>query len=235
MTFGRDPLPGAARRYEAPARTSLPGPARLTPVPELSALQADPTPSGRAQTQLLVEVRDLDPTLRRGAAGVSTFRAESGADYRWQPLAAGAAAADGAWRFSVRAEVGADLVVTLASASDRARHGYLTRRVVVVEPGATVQLSGARHEVRFDLPQGIDQAGPLRLQRVDDRDWLPMEAAPSGLRLRSGTTTTLRLGAGRYELQDPLAPSAVQPFEVPAPSGAIVLRRPLARAPGDRR
>ena len=125
--------------------------------------------------------------------------------------------------------------MTLASASDLARHGYLTRRVVVAEPGAVVRLSGAQHEVRFDLPDGVEQAGPLRLQRVDDREWLPMEAAPAGLKLQRGARTSLLLGAGRYELQDPLAPTAAQVFEVPAPAGAVTLSRSLARAPDGRR
>ena len=96
-------------------------------------------------------------------------------------------------------------------------------------------LRGDVHRVRFDLPEGTEKAGPLLLQRVDDREWLPMEAAPAGLKLQRGARTSLLLGAGRYELQDPLAPTAAQVFEVPAPAGAVTLSRSLARAPDGRR
>lgn len=235
LTFGRDPLPGADQRYEAPSRTPLPRPARLAPVPELSALQASAPPDERPLIPLRVEVRDIAAALRTPNAGVAVFLAATGGDFRWRPLSVSERRDDGAAALSVRAPAGAEYCVTLASASDRARHGYLARRVVVVAPGAIVRLSGALHDVRFDLPDGADQAGPLRLQRIDDRDWLPMQAAPSGLKLRSGTRTVLQLGAGSYELQDPLTPSAAQVFDVPAASGAVMVSAALLRAPGDRR
>ncbi|MCK5940869.1 MAG: hypothetical protein KAI24_02770, partial [Planctomycetes bacterium] len=85
-----------------------------------------------------------------------------------------------------------------------------------------VALDGAVHRVRFDLPTDLDQAGPLRLQRVDDRQWLPMLHATSGLRLRRGVDLTLTLGAGSYELQDPLAPERAQTFELPGTTAVTV-------------
>jgi len=220
-------------RYRAPTRTPLPRPTRLPPVPELGALQRGARAAEPALAEFTVEVADLAPA--RDGLGVATFRAATGGDFRWQPLAAAEPRGASALALSVRARRGEEIAVTLASASDLARHGYLNRRVVIAQPGAVVRLSGARHEVRFDLPDGVEQAGPLRLQRVDDRDWLPMEAAPAGLKLQRGARTSLQLGAGRYELQDPLASAAAQVFEVPAQAGAVTLSRSLARAPDGRR
>jgi len=235
LAVGQDPLPGAAARYQPPARAALPRPERLAPAPAPDALPRLPWASGPALAEVKVVVYDLDPALQGDAAGIATFLAATGGEFRWRPLADGARRDDGALVFAVRAPLGAELTATLASASDRARHGYLTRRVVTVAPDEVVPLSGARHTVRFDLPEGVEQAGPLRIQRTDDRDWLPLDAAPAGLKLARGRRTSLQLGAGRYELQDPLVADDAQQFEVPAEAGAVIVRRPLARAPGARR
>ncbi len=90
-------------------------------------------------------------------------------------------------------------------------------------------LPGAVHRVRLDLPTDHDRAGPLRLQRVDDRQWLPMLHGTAGVTLVRGTELALQLGAGSYELQDALRPELRQRFEVPAVE-VVELSAELARA-----
>ena len=116
--------------------------------------------------------------------------------------------------------MGTRLTVTLARDREHARHGYLDKQVLDVtsENGHTaplVILQGLTHDVQFNLPTNIERAGPMRLQRVDDRQWLQMSHDTSGLTLRRGKVTILELGAGTYELQDPLLPERTQQFTVP--------------------
>jgi len=86
---------------------------------------------------------------------------------------------------------------------------------------------------RFELPSGRGRAGPLRLVRVDDPQWLPMEHGTTGVLLADTESVTLLLGAGTYELQDPIARDKTQRFDVPA-KDAVVISSTLTVAPIDR-
>ena len=93
---------------------------------------------------------------------------------------------------------------------------------------------GLTHKVLFHLPLRVEGAGPLRLTRVDDRQWLLMPDNTSGLTLRRGTETSLQLSPGTYELQDPLAPNRSQQFTVPETTNVEVTAS-LTRVRDDRR
>lgn len=155
-------------------------------------------------------------------AGVATFDTLTGADFHWLPLSEASAGQDGALQAKVHAAAGTRLTVTLSAKRAHARHGYIARQIVDIEAAngtsaAIVKLNGRVHKVQINLPTNVERAGPLRLrlQRVDDRRWLPMRHSSSGLLLQRGITTSLRLAPGIYELQDPLASDRSQQFTVP--------------------
>ncbi|MBX3462069.1 MAG: hypothetical protein KF830_02785 [Planctomycetes bacterium] len=172
------------------------------------------------------------------AAGIATYDAHTGADFAWTPLSAGMPLDDDAWSLPSATLVRGDLVVALASAPGLARHGYVARTIVAGDRGAAgqalvVDLRGGITTVRFELPASAQRAGPLRLVRCDDPQWLPTFHAATGIELQAGQPTALALGAGDYELIDPIAPERRQRFQVPA-SGPVVLSPTLAGARGNR-
>ncbi|MFN3241738.1 MAG: hypothetical protein ACE37K_09525 [Planctomycetota bacterium] len=237
LAVGRDPLPGAEERFVVAPPTQLPAPTRLAPIPGIETSQVPDTNIGAVATRVTVPVHisDLPESLRNGTAGVATYHTDTGGDFRWYPLDEAIPGQRGGLLITAQAPQGTRLTVTFSARREHARRGYLDRHefeVDATDTGATpiVELDGAVHAVRFDLPTDVDQAGPLRLQRVDDRQWLPMLHSTAGLKLRSGTELTLQLGSGAYELQDPLAPERAQRFEVPGtPAVTVTAALPPAR------
>ncbi|HEB53262.1 MAG TPA: hypothetical protein ENI87_08420 [bacterium] len=219
LAIGRPALPGAESNLaiEAPAR--LPRPERL---PELPRIRENGFATDRrhevGERSLTVVLSSVPAVVDPGVAGIATFDSVTGGDFRWFPLVAGEDEDDGSLRMTVTTAVDGPLTITFAAAREHARHGYLSRRRLDADSdaaGAPITLAGETYRVRIDLPPGTDRAGPLRLQRVDDRQWLPMLHSTSGLTLRRGAELVLDLGAGTYELQDPIAPERSQRFDVP--------------------
>ena len=102
----------------------------------------------------------------------------------------------------------------------------------------TQRITGARVHLGRALSTGIRMievsCRPLRLARVDDPLWLPMQHSSSGLTLRKDHQTTLQLGAGDYRLEDPIVPDQFQQFRVLAATKVLVSEK-LAQARDDHR
>ena len=244
LAVGREPLPGASERFQLPARTDLQRPRRLEPVRDV--LDAQDSKSFDQQGNSLLPVRvlldiaaDAAEAPARARAGIASFHTKTGGDFRWLPLSAATSGPDGQRSFEVTARENTHLTITYAAAREHARHGYIDREVVNVGAAGdsrlqTIQLSAATYAVRFELPDGVDQAGPLRLQRIEDRQWLPMANATTGLKLRRGEPTALELAVGTYELQEPLITGARQTFVVPEVE-VVQVTPALARSGAGRR
>ncbi|MFT4515884.1 MAG: hypothetical protein ACI89X_001998 [Planctomycetota bacterium] len=239
LAVGRDPLPGAADRFEAPQLEQPAAPARLAPVAGIETSQV-PSIDDRIRDRATVTIHVHDaPTLQgNSSAGVATFHTLTGGEFRWLPLSEATLGEDNSLVVTADAQLGTRLTVTLASNREHARHGYIAKKVLDVasENGRQtplVSLQGLVHDVQFNLPTNVERAGPMRLQRVDDRQWLPMRHDTSSLTLRRGKVTSLKLGAGTYELQDPLLPERSQQFTVPETT-TIEVSATLAPARDDR-
>ncbi|HEX5051556.1 MAG TPA: hypothetical protein VFZ65_07290 [Planctomycetota bacterium] len=217
--------------------TAPPAPARLDSAPEL---QRSTTPAAVSRAQsgaipIVVHVSDLPPSLRNESAGVATFAADTGADFVWTPLASATEAADGSLGLTSWAQGTGETVVTLATSRTTARHAYLAR--TTIRPGqrsssnpADVDLRATISNVRFVLPEGADRAGPFRLVRVDDAQWLPMHHTATGITILAKEPQSVLLGAGSYELCDPLADDRRQRFDVPRSEPVLVKASMLADA-----
>ena len=239
LAIGRDPLPGAETRFTLPELERPARPARVFPTP---AENLQPLPELQAQISdrvtVPIQVTSVAPFLKDASAGVATFHSLTGGDFRWYPLSEALPGNEHSLLITSDAQVGSQLTITLAAKPEQARHGYLAQTTIEVTAAngrATplVTLHGAAHDVAFNLPANVEQAGPLRLLRIDDQQWLPMLHSTSGLALRRGVTTKLKLGAGTYELQDPLAPERTQQFTVPG-SAVVEVSETLAPARDDR-
>lgn len=240
LAIGRDPLPSPLHPVGIPAPPPIAPPEPLPRSDEVEALRngADPEAAGDLRNTrritLPVHVANAPEPLRANG-GVATFHRVTGGDFRWHALADADAADDGSLLIHADAVIGSALTVTFAASRAHARHGYLARVDVDVArhadsgTAAPIALDGSVHRVRFDLPESVDRAGPLRLQRIDDRQWLPMLHSTAGLTLARGTELELELGKGDYELQDPLAPERAQQFAVPG-SDSITIAPELAPA-----
>lgn len=222
LSIGRDPLPGAETPFVAHELAKPPLPERLAPIAGIETSSVPPIKNlPDARVQVAIAVDNVPEFLRTQDAGIATFHTATGGGFRWLPLLGATTADDGTVLAKVEAEVGSSLTVTLAASRAHARHGYIARHILDVEAtnGTTtakpIRLDGHVHEVVINLPNNVDRAGPLRLQRIDDRRWLPMLHGSSGVTLQSGTITKLRLAAGTYELQDPVAADRRQQFTVP--------------------
>lgn len=203
-------------------------PEHLPPAAEFSR-HAAPAAVARAATPNLVVpvlVRGVDPAWRTPDMGVALFAAETGADFVWQPLAGAAPAADGSLLVECTTGAMGDVVVTLASERRFARHGYLaklqTRPVVASrDRSQPMELAVRAAAVTFAAPELPYHVGPLRLARRDDPDWLPPLPTATGLAFDGATRHTLLLGAGDYELRDPLSDRAQQ-FSTPATTNVAI-------------
>ena len=240
LAAGRDPLPGVRDRFE-PAPFALPAlPKRLLPIEGIEISTAKPADSARKlSVSIRIEVRDVPSSMDQKLAGVAIFHTLTGSNFRWMPLNDATSAENGSLQFMIEAPTTSMLTVTLAANREHARHGYISRRTIdvvstSVKTAPLVTLQGLTHKVRFNLPPRVAGAGPLRLTRVDDRQWLLMPDNTSGLTLRRGKETSLELSPGTYELQDPLAPNRSQQFTVPETTNVEVTAS-LARVRNDRR
>jgi len=189
-----------------------------------------PDVSPRSRREVTVRVLELADELRADG-GIATFHTATGSDFRWFPIADAERDADGALVVRATAVCDCRLTITFAAQRGQARHGYLQRTELDLQQQPDdippVDMLGTITTVRLQLPTYADQAGPFRLQRADDRMWLPMLHGTSGLTLKRGRELELQLGPGPYELQDPLHPERSQAFEVPRDT-TVVLSETLA-------
>lgn len=212
-------MPGATERFRQPEPSRPLAPSRLGASPPLRGEDA-PIEVGAAATGAVTLTVLLSGAADVEASGLATFHTLTGGDFRWHPLRDSREQADGTRAFQIEARRDTPLTLTFAAERAHARHGYIAReRRSMLAPASETELvvamSAVTHSVRLLLPANVERAGPLRLQRVDDRQWLPMLYTTSGIELRRGAETTLQLGAGTYELQAPLAPNQRQTFTVP--------------------
>jgi hypothetical protein len=214
-----------------------PAPKRLPPDPgfdqQTFAASASREPAmGR---RLRITLRGVPAELRTPAAGVASFQASSGSDFVWSPLAT-ATGGNEVIELLTTVRGSGDVVVTLAAARPFARHGYLLRQQVAANgDGAElrVDLTLTTARVRLRLLDPDIASLPLRLVRRDDPQWLPMELGGGSIVVPRGGELTLLLGAGDYELRDPLAPSRAVALQVPG-SSEVDVSAALATERGDR-
>ncbi len=231
--------PGRTTTASDPVPFAIPTPpTRLAGDPAFarSAAPATGTREIPVATRLRIVMKGIAPSLRTADSGVACFDATSGAGFVWTPVSE-AAERDGSLELDVTVHGSNAQNVTVASKREFARHGYLA--LARWDPrsssaGSTeVVLDATAQNVSFALPPSAQRAGPLRILRLDDPQWLPMELASTGLYLTRGATTTMLLGSGVYELGCPIDPERRQRFEVPA-DGAVVLTPALSLVPADR-
>lgn len=176
------------------------------------------------------------PAALRTRLGVATFATVTGGDFVWTRLDDGVLEPGGSITVRSLVPTDGDLDITIAPSAELARHSYLVRRHLAAaerrqDQRGAVTLSALPTEVAFVLPvspPGETCRGPWRLVRLDDPNWIPQQLDSTGVFLNSERTTTLLLGPGRYQLQDPLEPARHQEFAVPADS-TIMLSDELAR------
>lgn len=241
LAIGRDPLPAADTALQPPKIERLSAPSHLDAYVDEQG-DAPPAFAPNAPRRLVtlpIQVVDAPRDLREGTGGVATFDEVGGGEFRWYPLDEAIDGQDGSLLVTAEAELGARLSITFAATSDQARHGYLSRRDLLIESpdgrsAPLVSVRGDVHTVRFDLPTDAERAEPLRVRRADDPQWLPMLHGTSGMNLKRGSNTELLLGPGDYVLQDPLEPTRSQSFQVPGTS-AVTLSRDLAPTRSARR
>lgn len=217
----------------APAR-----PERLPPAPEF-AREAMPAAAQRdaTTTEIVVRLPHLPAVAAGTSAGIATYDARTGADFTWTPLERATSGTDGAGLVvRTRSRVRGDVVIAFATAPQWARHAYLTRTSAdAARAGSAplhVDLPVAIATVELVLPATAGGAGPLRLVRCDDPQWLPSADAATGIALGDAGATLL-LGVGDYELVDPIDPTLRQRFTVPT-DRPVVLSADLTRARADR-
>lgn len=217
-------------------------PERLPPRRDLNEPVAASTNLPLVTEDALTVIVTGVPASLREQIGVATFASVTGADFVWTPLRDGTLTADGS--VTVRSAVPSreDLDITLASAAEHARHAYFARAHPPIAArrgdGATaVRLEATLATVTFELndsPVGQACRGPWRLVRLDDEKWLPQQLLSTGLYLTGESPTTLLLGSGTYQLQDPLLPARQQEFTVPG-TNRVVLNAELAMPRAGRR
>jgi len=232
LALGRGPVHTAPPRAIAdlprpPAPERLPGGFDV----RREASAADAIWQDGAPVDVAIRVRNLPKELLGAETGLAVM-AETGADFDWVPLAETTAAPDGALIATSKSHAGDKLSVTLATSRAFARHGYLARSIARVkrEPAgaiAEIPFDVDVATVRLQLPPTARRAGPLQLRRVDDPQWLPIHCAPNGITLVGDSPQDLLLGAGQYELSDPLDQAHRQRFEAPS-RDPIVLIESLA-------
>lgn len=224
-----------------PAIAPIVPPALPSRLPAAAEFERNTLPAAARRTQPSATVRVHIPAvpaaLRNGQSGVAVFDAATGADFVWTPIDAAAIDADGAVTVAIVTRVRGELTVAVAAAAEWARHGYLARTSVTID-GPTgreiaVELPVAIGEVSLALPDGAPAPGPLRLSRCDDPFWLPTFLSATGLQVAPGEPVHLLLGAGCYELIDPIDAERRQGFDVPA-AHPVVISAPLIPARVDR-
>lgn len=230
-------------RREPAFTTAAPatGTVRHAAQPERPPVQARPPrrpiaalhPVPESATTITIELHMVPAALANATAGISLSDAETGADLGWLPLQP----QPGTQRLEISVAAAGPLTLTVARAREFSRHGYLLRAshrfARLPSPHELLVLDAQAHQVRFEV--GADRsAGPLRLVRVGDLTWRPIDAFPAGFSLRPGQVVETMLGSGDYELSDPLDPARMQRFTVPAPQAVRIsesLSRPAAGRP----
>lgn len=199
--------------------------------PEVSrrALPASVALDPEERVPVRISLQNLPAFPAAEEPGIALFSAETGADFTWVPLTS---SRDGNAIETSTAVVG-PVAITLARDRASARHGYLVRttHTFSARRGSSTPLvfDAQSHQVTIEV-DSKRQAGPLRLSRALDPDWLSSSAAPTGVTCRPGHPATLLLGPGEYELTDPIDPSRTQRFTVPSAAPVLVsdsLSRPL--------
>lgn len=183
-------------------------------------------------SSVVIHLHSLPAASRTATMGVATFDATNGSGFVWTPLTAANEQADGSLLLRATVHDTSEQSVTFATDRAFARHGYLARSRFVPDRRSgevAVSLDATTNLIRFELPPTATRAGPLRIVRLDDPTWMPMEHGTTGLSVTSSGPTTVLFGAGEYELQDPLVPERTQRFVVPA-SGPVVLSPSLTVA-----
>lgn len=179
-----------------------------TPAALVGAIRADQRPA-----RLLVRGLDRDIVnpgdATSSSAGVAVFAPTTGARLAWHPLADATVSPDGL--VIELTPPSAPFVVTVAPDEASAEHGYLAR--ATLDPRGNIRdfsMTAPVVRVRLVTANGRP-AGPFQLVRVGARDWLAQGAAAGGLRLDDGSVT-LVLGAGDYEVVDPIRSAVRQRF-----------------------
>jgi hypothetical protein len=224
LTLRRVVLPYAPALAHEPLRAGPQPPARLPPSTNgETPLQGTAlVPTADLRIAIAIALRNLPAGLDPQTAGVALFGSQDGADFRFYRLA----------------ELGNELVlrtdtlatdalrIVLAEDREQARHSYLCRvdHAFSRQPAGTapLELDASAQRVRFLVPDGDTAYGPLQLRRLGEPDWHAPRAVAAGLRSQRQAPGELWLGAGRYELSDPLRPERRQQFAVPG-DGTVVL------------
>ncbi len=188
-------------------------------------------------TAVVVHIPAMPAGLSEAAAGIATYDARTGADFAWVPLTAATTMPDGSLTLQSTTRVRGELEVAFASAPEWARHSYLARVRVDARASANsgqidVELPVVASVAALRLPDGIQRAGPLRLSRCDDPQWLPTVHSATGIEVLRGKPTYVWLGAGCYELLDPIDATRRQRFDIPS-GGPIEITATLTAAPAD--
>jgi hypothetical protein len=227
LTLRRGPVPAAPSTPPSAAPTPPPAPQRVfadgptaaEPVPMPVARDDDEAIEFRIRLTSVPD--DLPPT-----AGVAVFATEASAEFTWLPIQGTPLAADGSCHLTAATRVVGELRIVLAAAPTLARHSWLcathVRPVANLSEPAEFVLEVAVQKVEFRLPAGAGSAGPLQIVRLDAPMWTLAGSVPEGLCLQGATPRVVLLGAGAYELRDPLASTRRQPFTVPGHDHIVV-------------
>ncbi len=235
LAWRRAPLPPAAAVHAAEL-APLPLPQPLAPGPEFARppRAADAAGTRTVAPQPLAvtfRVHGVPAAWRTERAGLGVFPADGSSGVVWLPLA-DPAGADGVVGVDHTVPRAGEYVVGVAAERGMAVHGYLTRARTRIAASGSVEIDVTAARVALELPPNVASTQLLRLVRSDDPHWLLADAT-SGLTIAPKTRRWLWLGAGGYDLCDPLQPEHRQHFEVPADTGVTVAPM-LVRARGDR-
>ena len=208
-TDARSPLGATPRTIAAPQPVDARRDARAFVLP------TDASHAGTAEP-VAVSIHVEAPADFADTAGAALVSAD-GTREQWVPFAAMTTTPDGRRAVQWKGERQGG-TVTIATSREEARHAYLAR--LDHDASATMRIDCVATVVALRPPEGTAAAGPLRIVRIGHPHWLPLAIATAGLYV--GPATTLLLGAGEYELVDPIDGTRRQRFSVPADS-AITL------------
>lgn len=234
LALRRVVLPGAVAVADTPLRAGPPAPQRLFPAEAAAAAAngAGMVAAADLRIGIAIALANLPSGLDRNRAGVAIFGSQDGSDFQFHALAA--LGDDLILRTQTQATDA--LRITLAEDAGHARHSYLCRvdHEFARQPTGAVplRLDASAQRVRFLPGEGL-APGPLHLRRLQDPDWHAPQLAAAGVRSHPEAPCELWLGAGQYELRDPLRPERSQLFAVPG-TGTVVLSPVFASARNDR-
>jgi hypothetical protein len=229
LSVRREPGPTTEATLAPPPPVRLQGPEPLPRTGEgKAAVPASAERIGKgSSTPIRVRVTGLPPSRRTGSMGIGVFATAPGADLAWAPLSAAAEQPDGSLLVPVEVPLRGEVTVTLAADRFGARHGYFARTTATIAAGSDVELGAGLAAVAFRLPGGAVRAGPLTLLRADDPRWLPPGQLTIGLQIEGDEPLVVLLGAGDYELRDPLDAARRQRFAVAGPAAGSAAPQPV--------